>query len=1097
MPRTSRNDQFRNQTLAILYNLRNTLDYRTFNAYNRAIRNKRIDAVRRINTELNTTYIQNVVVTYEFQERRPREDRISLVFNNIWYRRTVRLTIQGIKKNLNRLAKQAFLDLKNITEQSSPIITRNWSYTVENPIAVQPVGLRNIPMSRDSPYLLSGEVSQEWNTNRGKCVIDYLVKLWGNTRGLKKIATQENLAKVFNEIAEDYRKINEPEIDVLKSGITIHYISNFCKKYNLTFYALNSNDDCIEKHVEPNSQYKCLMFRILNGHIYPIEDKKRKSILESIKQNSSFIDTDIESQKKKEETEKKDERIVIYPDYDETDGNRFILGQIQKYNKIPFPFNSQNISYSEGKFNYIVIDDKLILSEPIQQQLKSGEIVPTIQGMIKKYVEDNGEKYIGQSTITLLQKFWEETYGEKIQDNSLQSKFNPIVYKFLNTENVKYRTHYGSTKIVDKDNLVEWLENSDNQDRFKAVDLIKCYSSLLLNPLDNWLVYDVLDDIVPYVPIKKNQLFPFGLYIVETDDLTILHQSNIYSNKILDYARANGIKFTVKYQIIKTQKYKNEDLENRNYFHKIIEKITSWNMDKKMMKLIINSITGYMGRTVNKKYNVSLNTNILEVFENGAIQGLEKARELYFEKIDDLFVYGNVNETELLSNSLPIYIQILDWSNIKLHEMQKNIGGECLYRHTDMALMIETNKNKLTRNGADYSYDEEINDKDITASWGKTKEEDPRGLRYKHFETYMKTDRHCNFPSLDEWKSTPINTSNDYKKIVELAISNGGLLIEGRAGTGKDYVISQGLPDLESDCKLALTNKAALIMNGTTIHKALGINQDEKACSTMMKKYKNKKIIIVNEISMIDKKLWYKLYLLKKKNPNLIFILLGDFRQCIPIEEERTDITDFNYFNSSIVKFLSNYHKIELNERQRYDLNMWIMLEDFYEKGIIPDIPFAIPNPNAKKICYYNKTRKEVNRNCMRKMKPTNSLFLNFDDDKDDPSKYKQQPVYIYEGLPVMSIKNNQEYDIINGNEFIVKEYNETKIILDNNLEVPIDKFHTNFVVNYCSTTHKLQGATIDEKLYMYDFDKLMSDRHLGYTAMSRVKTISQLFRVY
>lgn len=1091
MPRLSRNDIFRNETLAVLYGLRNSLDYRTFNAYNNRIRNMRIDAVRRIRTELTTQFIQNVAITYNYREL---NDPMA-----VWQQRTVRRPIQGLKKNLKRLAKERFQTYRASVEQQSPFETENWSYSVDPPIAVVPVGVQNIPMARAKPYQLSGEVSSEWNTNKGKCVIDYLVHLWGQTKGLIKLMTEENLIKEFQELCDYHNRTTGGRGNVLETGITITEISNFCHRHNLTFYALNNKGDCIEKCVDPKSRYKALIFRMLNGHIYPIEnEKQRKKVVEMMKETEKRIADGVVEQKKAEAKEKKQEIKVLYPSPYETDGNEYIIRQIKKFNKIPFPFNRENISYTDGRFNSVIIDDKIILADPIEKENKDGELEPTVQGLIKTYVEKNGEKYVGQTIVQLLHHFWTETYDEEIKNHSLQSKFNPTMYQFLTTENVKHRTHYGSSRrCLDKEKFVEWLENPDNKNEFQAVDIMKCYSSLLLKPLDNWLVYDILDDIEPYVETDGD--FQFGLYVVETDDLTILHQSNIYSNKILDYARENGVEFKVKYQMIKRPKYKSDNLENRNHFHKIIDKIKSWDMDKRMMKLIINSITGYMGKTTNKKYDVKLNTNILEVFEDAVIKGTEKSKEIYFEKMQDLFVYGSVNETEITCNSLPVYIQILDWSNIKLHEMQKDIGGICVYRHTDMVLMVKMDGKEFNYcgSGADYPYDHQFNpDDDITETWGKIKQENPRSLRYKHYETYMDDKRHCSFPVIDEWKTTPLNSSNDYKEIIELAVKNGGLLVEGRAGTGKDYVISQGLPELDADCKLALTNKASNIMGGTTIHKALGINDSDKACAVMMKKYKHKKIVVVNEISMINKSLWYKLYLLKKQNPKLVFILLGDYRQCKPIEEERIDINDFDYFGSSLVKYLTNYNKIELTQRQRYDLQMWNMLEDYYEKGIIPNIPFGTAGLKCRKICYYNRTRKYINKLSMDASKTNDALFLEFEDDEDDPSHFKQQPVYIYNGLPVMSIKNNKDFGIVNGDEYFVKEFTNETITFDNDLIINKDKFHSNFVANYCATTHKLQGATIDEPLFIFDFDKLMADRHLGYTAMSRVKNINQLYRM-
>jgi hypothetical protein len=1082
MPRVSKNNKFRNDTLATLYNLRNQLDVRTFNAYNSKIRNKRIDVVKRIQKELTTKYIQTIHITY-----------LARVIGEegTFTERQANLTILGLTKQLNKLAKKAFEDYKYQVEQESPLETKNWKYKIKETVAIEPVGIQNISMRRTMPYMLSGEVNHEWNTNKGKCVIDYLVYLWGNTKGLKKIFKEENLIQEFNTIAFDSAKITQiPIQNILKSGITINYINTFCRKYNLSYYALDDKNNCIEKYVSSNSQYKSLIFRLLNGHIYPVEDISiRKSIVSQNQDNNNknLIATskEVENKRKQDKADARKDNIVIYPYPYNCVGNEFILQQIKKYNKIPFPFTPANISYSEGSINHIIIDDKLILSQPIQKE--NGE--PTHQGLMKNYVESIGIKYIGQTPITLLQQLWKEVYNEEITNHQLCSSYNPTVYNFLHTENVKFRNHYGSTNeliIDEKETIIQWLKKNPNN--YDAVDIIKCYSSLLLNPLDNWIVYDSLDEIEPYQPVDGD--LPFGLFVVKTEDMTILHKTNIYSNKILDYAKNQGIKFTIKYQILKKQKYKNEYLENKKFFHKIIDTLIKSNMNKSLIKLVINSITGYMGRTSHTSYKVKLNTNIQEVFEDGIIKENAKGNNIHFEKIQDIFVYGNQTKIELISNSLPIYIQILDWANIKLHQAIKKMGGICIFRHTDMALCVKT-QNK----SADFQ-DEVPETNNIFEHWGKTKREKFEHLQYKHFESFMRLDRDCKFPVLNEnWNTyNDYSSSNQFQEIVELAIEKKGLLLMGRAGTGKDFVIQNGLPNLPKECKLALTNKASLIMNGTTIHKALGINDEDKACSIMIKRYKNHKIVVINEISMIQQFLWNKLCILKQRNPHLIFILIGDYRQCLPIEQERIDISDFDYFNTSIVKYLSNYNKIELTQRQRYDLDLWIMLEDFYERKIIPQLPMKQPTPTAKKICYTNRTRKLVNHQCMIKMKPSNALFIDFEDDESDFSKYKQQPIWLYNHLPVMSIVNNKKYELINGNEYFIKYFDENIFILDDDTEIPTKNFHTYFVVNYISTTHKLQGQTINDDLYIYDFDKLVKDKHIGYTAFSRVKHLKQLY---
>jgi RecA-family ATPase len=43
----------------------------------------------------------------------------------------------------------------------------------------------------------------------------------------------------------------------------------------------------------------------------------------------------------------------------------------------------------------------------------------------------------------------------------------------------------------------------------------------------------------------------------------------------------------------------------------------------------------------------------------------------------------------------------------------------------------------------------------------------------------------------DEWRLHKYNDRNDFEKIKEYLIENKGMLIQGRAGTGKSYVAMQ------------------------------------------------------------------------------------------------------------------------------------------------------------------------------------------------------------------------------------------------------------------------------------------------------------------
>ncbi len=926
------------------------------------------------------------------------------------------------------------------------------------------IGLSNIPMKDAYSYELSGEKKPVWDTGSGKCVFDYLIYLYGDVKGFKKIMNYEFLENEFG-------------YETIEKGVTINQIALFCKTYGISYYALDCYENTISYVVanEKKSNVQALMFRIMNSHMYPITNiHKRKSIVGRHRE-VIIKSMDVEAKKKEEEIEILD---LIYPKEDEKTGNEFAIDYINKCNKIPYPISSKNIFYEDGHITKMKIDNKIILTNPIDET-------------IKKFIEGNGDKYQGECLNNILQNIWTETYNTKMYESEIMSEYNNEVYKILSSDGIKNRVHYGATRQIEKYELENII----------ACDIEKCYSSLLLKPLDDFIVYDLLDEVKEFTDTEyytNDMELPLGLYHVRTNNMTILHQSNIYSNKILDYAKKNGVKFTIEHQILSTKK------EDKTYFHKLIEDIIfecEYALSDKvdcmtLIKQLINSITGCLGKTHSKHLQVGLNSNLQEVWENEIMRNVDK-KDIYFNKLDDkLFVYGEIKKSEMTNNSLPIYIQILDWSNIKLHEMIKEMGGECIFRKTDCAVVI----------GGNPVIEIEKDEDDITKTWGSFRNEDSDFIKHFNYEKRMSVDRHIDriYITQDWITYNTFNSSNQWKEILQLAIKNKGLLVEGRAGTGKSYIVLNGIKHEliadEKECRLAFTNKASQNLNGTTIHKALAINANEKSNNKSLQKYINKKIIIVDEIGMINKLLWKHLCILKKKFPDLIFILLGDYRQCKPIED-----FDFNYFDSSIVKYLVNYNKIELTEKQRYDDELWEFLENYYEKGIVGKLQHTNKiNPDKKMICYFNKTRDEINDYCMNKRKPADSLYIEHErqDEKD-----KAKSVYIYNGLPIMAIKNNSKLDIINTDEFIVKDFNNESITLKrlsqtaDDLIIESKYFHNNFVVNYISTTHKLQGATVTDDLIIFDWygkpyfnNSLRDDKHVGYTALSRVKSLKQIY---
>ena len=126
------------------------------------------------------------------------------------------------------------------------------------------------------------------------------------------------------------------------------------------------------------------------------------------------------------------------------------------------------------------------------------------------------------------------------------------------------------------------------------------------------------------------------------------------------------------------------------------------------------------------------------------------------------------------------------------------------------------------------------------------------------------------------WKEFSINDSAQYLKVKDLIDKHNGLMIRGGPGVGKSYVVKKLAELLPRNIRIAPTNKAAMNINGKTIHRFLTISDEKKISPVHIKSIKsNYDYIFVDEISMITKELWHRLMLLKTAIPKLIFVLIG------------------------------------------------------------------------------------------------------------------------------------------------------------------------------------------------------------------------------
>jgi AAA domain len=269
----------------------------------------------------------------------------------------------------------------------------------------------------------------------------------------------------------------------------------------------------------------------------------------------------------------------------------------------------------------------------------------------------------------------------------------------------------------------------------------------------------------------------------------------------------------------------------------------------------------------------------------------------------------------------------------------------------------------------------------------------------------------------------------------------------------------------------------------------LRLSEKGKICGKWIKEIKDKyDYCIVDEKSMVNGFLWERLVELKRLT-GMTFILVGDPRQCPPIEAVERD-----YFNHSAVKFLTNCNKVVLEVVHRYDMTLKAKLKnvdsmDTSRRGGITRF----------NISYFNSTRKYVNNMCNIHFMGEDAFLIPADTDD-----HHTQDAWVHKRLPVLCRRTAKDGSYVKNERYEVLECDLDKIVCvskrkdandepyDNIMEVKVSEFQKFFLMAYCYTTHKAQGTTIVEDFTIWDWDAMTTK--LRYTAMSRATRLEQIY---
>ena len=493
-----------------------------------------------------------------------------------------------------------------------------------------------------------------------------------------------------------------------------------------------------------------------------------------------------------------------------------------------------------------------------------------------------------------------------------------------------------------------------------------------------------------------------------------------------------------------------------------------------MDKLIVNSMVGCWGQRDSAMESIRLTIDkydaARELIRDGVfVSSTELDNQTMLYSILESF---NMNKDDM---TLPLYNQIVAMEAMDLYKLEQLIiekGGQPLERNTD-AILYSGNKIDI----AEYEW---------TAHQPKYRYDDVTPLKVDKVCQFVRTETFK--PVWFAWNDYVEPASDDFDPLVQQIIaSDEGCMINGCAGAGKTYLTKKIISQLESmnkKCiKIAPTNKAASHIGGETIDRfylrmMLSNNCEKK----ILKSLQHVDYIILDEVSMLREVFYRFLTLLKRYQPKLKFIMIGDFDQLKPVK----DLYHGSYQFSPALHQLCDGNRIVLERCRRSDAALFAVY-DGERRGTkeVQLAQFPYVSHTSLNIAYTHETRKKINHECMNRYAGKQFLACG-----RRLTHAKTQEVKIFPTMRVVSYRNTDELynnqlltvesiDMIAKN-FTVLSENGTR------LTVEVDDFKMFFLPGYCITVHVSQGCTFDEPFTIHDWNHKCMDRSAKYVALSR-----------
>lgn len=925
----------------------------------------------------------------------------------------------------------------------------------------------------------------------------------------------------------------------MTSGVSSEMVVHLCKTLGRSCYGYNSDDKCFVKHIDGNKSknYCPIAFYKVNGHMFILNDKECfKMIAESNKPTVKIVTSLVDNNVAENEDFKLNTQYIQSFDVQNAKqmaSKMFIINKSDIFdeflNYILHYKTQPNAKTKEGRVVYMCFkndqNERVVIScdsnygkvtmddigyEQIQQECERIGIQYTNQGVgtivndlfgkyndpeKRRYLSDEDKQIVnerchnlcaechlqstsyeydhiiplaggGSNRLENFQILCEHCHLEKTTKEQQDGSYKPVSKIHSSFNNLVLN------KVIDTNHFkshqfIEQVNSATEDIPIFKIDMKRCRKNVLYYSKYQFPVYSVMD-----YPNNFSGKIQCGYYYVDTFCTFPLRGCGWYCEAMVVYCLQHEIisMNEILFEFIPSTKLQ------PNHFQGPIDFIVNSFEHPKLQKLAINALIGCWG--IQKKFSTYSKFSLAE--DEASQWFVDNNVFIKTHRLGDLTLFEGCYENRIAvdDNAYPLYSMVLQLEAIELHRLESLVirkNGTPLDRNTD-AIRYQRAEGEI--NIEKYYWDGE--NKQVP----KYQNESNQPLRHQSLPSLLRSHY---LRGIDEFKvDWKFHNNLSPTQIFEL---KEGMLINGRAGTGKTFLVKQLIELIKAaDCKvecLAPTNKAARLIGGKTLD---SVNYqcivDQKK---LVKWAQELHYLIVDEISMVHEKFYRLLTNIKKINPKIIFFICGDFEQLKPVNDDWNG----DYENSPVLKDICNNNKLVLTECKRSDDTLFNLCQNVQSIDITR---FRPTHQTYLNIAFTHKTRIEVNNMYME-------LFLNDCHEepiaipKDDKNP-KTQDLKLVKGMPIICHKTNKKLNILNSERFEITKIDNETITFTNDfknepIEVDVKDFHNFFYLAYCITIHASQGDTFTSQYTIYDWERM--SKRAKYVAMSRGNNIDNI----